>query len=64
MKDVISLPQFMPGHRRASHRRFEGSEDPARRGDCDGVASSELLDGVERLRFHTPLIERTCRFVG
>ena len=64
MKDVISLPRFMPGHRRASHRRFEGSEGPARKGDCDRVASSELLDGVERLRFDTPLMEpdvQICR---
>ena len=64
MKDVVSLPRFMPGHRRASHRRFEGSEGPARKGDCDRVASSELLDGVERLRFDTPLMEpdvQICR---
>jgi hypothetical protein len=32
--------------------------------DCDGVASSELLDGVERLRFHTPLIEPDVQMSG
>jgi hypothetical protein len=48
----------MPSHRRSSHRRFEAAKTPlegvSSTGDCDGVASSELLDGVERLRFTGP----------